>query len=139
GEREASSWTHVQLGLLYLNSGRAHRALVEMRHALQLFPEYYVALDGMAQAQIGLGRLRTARVYEQSAVDRVPLPQYVGLLGDLDAALGKHTAAKREYALIGVIEKLLAANGVRNDLDIALFDVDHGIALRHALVLARRG
>lgn len=139
GEREASSWTHVQLGLLYLNSGRAHRALVEMRHALQLFPEYYVALDGMAQAQIGLGRLRTARVYEQAAVDRVPLPQYVGLLGDLDAALGQHTAAKREYALIGVIEKLLAANGVRNDLDIALFDVDHGIALRHALVLARRG
>jgi tetratricopeptide (TPR) repeat protein len=139
GEREASSWTHVQLGLLYLNSGRAHRALVEMRHALQLFPEYYVALDGMAQAQIGLGRLRTARVYEQAAVDRVPLPQYVGLLGDLDAALGRHTAAKREYALIGVIEKLLAANGVRNDLDIALFDVDHGIALQHALVLARRG
>ena len=28
---------------------------------------------------------------------------------------------------------------MRNDLDIALFDVDHGIALRHALVLARRG
>jgi tetratricopeptide (TPR) repeat protein len=139
GEREASSWTHVQLGLLYLNSGHAQRALVEMRRALQLFPEYYVALDGMAQAQLGLGRLRSARVFEQAAVDRVPLPQYVGLLGDLDAALGKHAAAHREYALIGVIEKLLAANGVRNDLDIALFDADHGIALKHALVLARRG
>ena len=139
GEHEASSWTHVQLGLLYLNSGHARRALVEMRHALQLFPDYYVALDGMAQAQLGLGRMRTALVYEQAAVDRVPLPQYVGLLGDLEAALGKHVAAKHEYALIGVIEKLLAANGVRNDLDIALFDVDHGIALRHALVLARRG
>ena len=139
GEREASSWTHVQLGLLYLNSGHAHRALVEMRHALQLFPDYYVALDGMAQAQVGLGRLATARTYEQAAVDRVPLPQYVGLLGDLDRALGKPGAARREYALIGVIEKLLAANGVRNDLDIALFDADHGIGLPHALELARRG
>jgi hypothetical protein len=38
-----------------------------------------------------------------------------------------------------VIGKLLAANGVRNDLDIALFDVDHGIALPHALELARKG
>jgi tetratricopeptide (TPR) repeat protein len=139
GEREASSWTHVQLGLLDLNSGHARRALVEMQHALQLYPDYYVALDGMAQAQVGLGDLSAARTFEQSAVDRVPLPQYVGLLGDLEATLGKHVAATREYALIGVIEKLLAANGVRNDLDIALFDVDHGIALRHALVLARRG
>src|SRR5437588_11588552 len=139
GEREASSWTHVQLGLLYLNSGQAHRALVEMRHALQLFPGYYVALDGMAQAQVGLGHFTTARTYEQAAVDRVPLPQYVGLLGDLDRSLGKPVAARREYALIGVIEKLLAANGVRNDLDVALFDADHGIGLPHALELARRG
>jgi len=139
GEREASSWTHVQLGLLYLNSGHAQRALVEMQHALQLYPDYYVALDGMAQTQVGLGHLRMARTFEQAAVDRVPLPQYVGLLGDLDAALGDRVDAKREYALIGVIEKLLAANGVRNDLDIALFDADHGIAPAHALALARRG
>ena len=139
GAREASSWTHVQLGLLYLNSGGAQRALVEMRHALQLFPDYYLALDGMAQAQVGLGHLATARTYEQAAVDRVPLPQYVGLLGDLDRSLGKPVAAQREYALIGVIEKLLAANGVRNDLDVALFDADHGIGLPHALELARSG
>jgi tetratricopeptide (TPR) repeat protein len=93
----------------------------------------------MAQVQAGLGRLRTALTFEQAAVDRVPLPQYVGYLGDLEHALGMQRAATREYALIGVIEKLLAANGVRNDLDIALFDVDHGIGLKHALVLAHRG
>jgi tetratricopeptide (TPR) repeat protein len=89
--------------------------------------------------EVALGRLRTARALEQAAVDRVPLPQYVTLLGDLDRALGRTRAARREYALIGVIEKLLAANGVRNDLDIALFDVDHGHRLGHALALARRG
>jgi tetratricopeptide (TPR) repeat protein len=139
GEHEASSWTHVQLGLLELNSGRPHAALREMQHALQLFPDYYVALDGMAQAQAALGHLRAALAFEQAAVDRVPLPQYVGYLGDLERSLGMEKSARREYALIGVIEKLLAANGVRNDLDIALFDVDHGIGLRHALVLARRG
>ena len=35
--------------------------------------------------------------------------------------------AQRQYALIGAIERLLRANGVRTDLEIALFDVDHGI------------
>jgi tetratricopeptide (TPR) repeat protein len=63
----------------------------------------------------------------------------VSLLGDLDAALGYRVEAKREYALIGVIEKLLAANGVRNDLDIALFDVDHGIDAKHVVALAHKG
>jgi tetratricopeptide (TPR) repeat protein len=139
GEREASAWTHVQLGLLLLNSGHPRAALVQMREALTLFPGYYFALDGLAQAQLGLGRIRSAQVAEQQAVDRVPLPQYVALLGDLDAALGHPVAAQHEYALIGVIERLLAANGVRNDLDIALFDVDHGVAPPHALHLARRG
>ena len=45
--------------------------------------------------------------------------------------------AQRQYALIGAIEKLLRANGVKTDLEIALFQVDHGIRLRHALELAR--
>lgn len=139
GEREASSWTHVQIGLLELNSGRPRAALAEMREALQLFPDYYFALDGAAQAEAGLGRLWVARSFEERAVEHVPLPQYVGFLGDLEHALGQLAAAQRQYALIPVIQRLLAANGVRNDLDIALFDVDHGIDLPRALVLARRG
>ena len=139
GEREASSWTHVQIGLLELNSGRPRAALAEMREALQLFPDYYFALDGAAQAEAGLGRFGIARAFEQRAVEHVPLPQYVGFLGDLDQVLGDRAAAQRQYALIPVIQRLLAANGVRNDLDIALFDVDHGIDLPRALVLARRG
>jgi tetratricopeptide (TPR) repeat protein len=139
GAREASAWAHVQLGLLYLGHSAPQRALTQMNDALQLDPAYYVALDGMGQVQASLGHLRLAIEFEQAAVDRVPLPQQVALLGDLYRAVGKQRAAMREYALIGVIEKLLAANGVRNDLDIALFDVDHGIARAHALRLARKG
>ena len=139
GAKEASPWTHVQLGLLYLGHSEPARALTQMQEALQFDPTYYVALDGMAQVQASLGHLQLALEYEQDAVNRVPLPAQVALLGDLYRAVGKPRAAKREYALIGVIERLLAANGVRNDLDIALFDADHGTALPNALKLARKG
>jgi tetratricopeptide (TPR) repeat protein len=139
GEKEAYAWTRVQLGLLELSVGRPSAALAHMRAALAAFPGYPFALDGTAQSEAALGRLRTAVAYEQAAVDRVPLPQYVGFLGDLQHVLGDERAAQRQYALIHVIERLLAANGVRNDLDIALFDVDHGVDLPHALALARRG
>jgi tetratricopeptide (TPR) repeat protein len=139
GEKEAASWTHVQLGLLYLGHAKPRLALRELKNALDLDPTYYVALDGMAQVQAALGHPRAAIVYAHRAVDRVPLPAQVALLGDLYEATGQPRRAQSEYGLIGVIEKLLAANGVRNDLDIALFDADHGIALPHALALARKG
>jgi tetratricopeptide (TPR) repeat protein len=139
GEREAGAWTRVQLGLLYLGTGRPKLAEVEMRQALELFPGYAFGLDGMAQTQVALDHLHAALRYEQQAVDRIPLPQYVGLLGDLYHASGNNAAARQQYALIGDIERLLAANGVRNDLDIALFDVDHDLRVDHALSLARQG
>jgi tetratricopeptide (TPR) repeat protein len=139
GAKEASSWTHVQLGLLYLGHTRPLLALHELRVALALDPTYYVALDGMAQVQAGLGRPQRAIGFAHAAVDRVPLPAQVALLGDLYRTTGRHRLAQEQYGLIGVIEKLLAANGVRNDLDIALFDADHGVALRHAVALARKG
>lgn len=139
GAQEASAWTHVQLGLLYLGHSQPGRALTQMNEALQLDPSYYVALDGMAQVLASTGRLHLAIDFERRAVDRVPLPAQVALLGDLYSATGNRTAASREYALIGVLEKVLAANGVRNDLDIALFDADHAVAPTRALMLARKG
>jgi len=139
GEKEAGAWTRTQLALLYLSAGRAKQAAATIRGALELFPGYYFALDAMAQAQAALGRPKAAIAFERAAVDRIPLPQYVGFLGDLYHVTGQPRKARDQYALIGVIQRLLAANGVKNDLDIALFDVDHGIRLERALELARRG
>jgi tetratricopeptide (TPR) repeat protein len=139
GEREAYAWTRVQLGLLQLSTGRAAEAAHNMRVALASFPGYPFALDGLAQSEAALGHLSRARTLEAQAVARVPLPQYVSFLGDVDAALGHRAAAAKQYALIGVIERLLAANGVRNDLDIALFDADHGRNPERTVTLARKG
>src|SRR5207248_5179203 len=93
----------------------------------------------LAQAEAALGRYPRAVALERRAVDLIPLPQYVGALGDLYRVTGHPVLARRQYALIGAIGRLLRANGVRTDLEIALFDADHGIALRHALALARIG
>src|SRR5262249_38345700 len=136
---EPLSWTHVQLGKLYFNHGRFRAAEREFRTANGIFPNYAYALDAYALAEAALGRPQRAIALERQAVDLIPRPQYLPALGGLYTAPGRPALARREYATIGVIERLLRANGVRVDLEIAQFDVDHGIRLHHALVLARIG
>lgn len=138
GEREALAWTHVQLGKLYWAHGRVAAATDEDRAALAVFPGYPSALDALAIAVFARGRTDAALSLEQRAVDAIPLPQYVANLRDLLQRAGRVGEAHRQDALIGAIHRLLAANGVRTDLETALFDVDHGISLGHALDLARR-
>jgi tetratricopeptide (TPR) repeat protein len=138
GAAEPAAWTHVQLGKLYFNRGRYAAAAREHRIALGYFPAFPYGLDALAQAEAAQGHYARAIALERHAVEAVPLPQYVALLGDLYMATGRSELARQQYALIGAIEKLLRANGVRTDLEIALFKADHGIDLRGALRQARR-
>jgi len=137
GQREALAWTHVQLGKLYWARGLLAPAERQYRAALAGFPRYVYALDALAQVEWARGRTATAIALERRAVATIPLPQFVGLLGDLYRTTGRDRLAHRQYALVAVIERLLRANGVKTDLETALFDVDHGIRPRHALALAR--
>ena len=137
GAAEPTAWTHVQLGKLYFNHGRYRSAELEYRLALQAFPGYAYGLDALAQVLGATGRRRQAIAAERQAVNAIPLPQYVATLGDLYRVTGRPAPARRQYELIGAIERLLNANGVKTDLEIALFQVDHGISLHHAVVRAR--
>lgn len=138
GQREALAWTHVQLGKIYLGTGRLDQADSHFRAALQIFPTYLFAFEGRAQVELARGRLDAAVALARRSADEVPLPQFVGTLADVYRASGKQTLAREQYAVMGAIERLLRSGGVRSDLEITLFNVDHGINLDAAVSRARR-
>jgi tetratricopeptide (TPR) repeat protein len=137
GRGEPTAWAEVELGKLYFGSGRPKLAARHFRTALVFFPGYVYALDALARAEAALGRYELAIKLARRAVDTTPLPQFVATLGDLYRATGRAREAREQYALVGAIERLLQANGVRTDLETALFDVDHGLRVREALERAR--
>ena len=139
GLPEPTAWVRVQLGKLHWGRGEARAAGREYRLALAAFPGYVYALDGLARVEHALGRDAKALALSRRAVDAVPLPEFVATRGDLLATSGRRAEARRQYALVGAIERVLAANGVRNDLETALFDVDHGLRPQQALARARAG
>jgi tetratricopeptide (TPR) repeat protein len=137
GQPEAVAWNRVQLGKLFWSQGRIGAAAAEYRTALAVFPGYVYAYDGLAQVEAARGKLASAIALERRATDVIPLPQFVSSLGDMERSAGHLREARKQYALVGVIRRLLIANGVKTDLETALFDVDHGIRLQASLQLAR--
>jgi tetratricopeptide (TPR) repeat protein len=137
GESEALAWSQTQLGKLYWSHGRLAQAAGEFEAALRARPAYAPALDALAQVEAARGRLGRGLVLSRRASEILPLPQYVATYGDLLRRAGHRAAAERQYALVGAIARLERVHGVNVDLEIALFDVDHRIALRRTVALAR--
>jgi tetratricopeptide (TPR) repeat protein len=138
GQGETEAWARVQLSKTSFSVGKLGPAVAQARDALKAFPGYAPAYDALAWAEYGQGHVAAAIAAEQEAVNRIPLPQYVAMLGDLQRATGRKAQARKQYALIGVIQRLLVANGVKTDLETALFGVDHSMRLQASLALARK-
>jgi tetratricopeptide (TPR) repeat protein len=139
GGQAAENVAYVQtlLGNLYFQVGRLHDADEAYRKGLARFPGYVPASAGIASVEAARGHFDPAIRRLRDAVARLPLPQYVTALGETELAAGRTAAARRDLALVGAEEKLLQANGVNTDVDLALFEASHGSPER-AVVLARR-
>jgi tetratricopeptide (TPR) repeat protein len=139
GGQAAENVAYVQtlLGNLYFTVGRLDDSREAYRTALARFPGYVPASAGLAGVEAAHGSFGIAIRRYRDAVARLPLPQYVVALGETELAAGRRAAARRDLALVGAEEKLLAANGVNTDVDLALFEASHGGPAR-AIVLARR-
>jgi tetratricopeptide (TPR) repeat protein len=134
---ENVAWASVQLGNTYFNGGRIHAAARAYRQALRRLPGYVHAEAGLARVEAAEGNYARATKRLRRVVGVLPIPAYVILLGDSLRASGHGRAAGREYALVEAIEHLFAANGVRTELQTALFDLDHNRRVADALRRAR--
>ena len=134
---EHAAWSLVQLGNLEFGAGRLAAASRIYRDALRRLPGYAYADAGLARVEAANGRLAAAIARLQAVVDRVPLPEFAARLADLYEAAGRRGEAARTEGLVRTIERVLAANGVRTELETALFDLDRGVRLRDALARAR--
>jgi len=137
GTAEPLAWALVQLGNLYFDTGRLAAAGHSYRRALTAFPDYVHAEAGLGRVSAARGRYDDAIRLYRAAVQRLPLPQYEGALGDVLRLAGRSREAREAYGTVGTIERLLEANGVRTELETALFDLDHDRHLADALARAR--
>jgi tetratricopeptide (TPR) repeat protein len=136
---EPAAWANAQLGNLYLNGGRLRAASESHRRALNLFPGYAPALAGLGRTEWWRGRLPSAAELFRLALDRAPVPDYAVALGDVYAQMGRSSEAEQAYEQAEMLERAFVTNGGRNQLEIALFNLDHDREVAAALSQARIG
>ncbi|MEA2621106.1 MAG: hypothetical protein QOH61_16 [Chloroflexota bacterium] len=133
---ENTAYLRVVLGNLWFLEGDLEKAHGAYAGALEGSPGYVFALAGEARVSAARGDLDHAIACYRAASDRVPFPEFLIALGEAQEAAGQVAAAEATYALVRQIEALFSANGVNTDLDLALFEADHGDAAA-ALALAQ--
>jgi pentatricopeptide repeat protein len=139
GGAAAENVAYVQtlLGNLALDRGRIGEAGSAYRAALASFPRYPAAEAGLARVEAAKGSLEAAIRRYRAVVARLPLPEYVVALAETELAAGRKVAAQRDLDLVRVERRLLQSAGVNTDVELALFEANHGSPER-ALRLAQR-
>jgi tetratricopeptide (TPR) repeat protein len=123
---ENTAFADALLGNLLVYSGDAVAGADSYRAALRLVPNHAPSIAGEARLAVGAGKLDEAIGLFRRAADIVPLPEYVIALGDAQSAAGLTADASHSYALARAEIQLFQATGAVVDLDLALFEADHG-------------
>ncbi len=138
-DHEGLAWYQVHLGTELLNAGQREAGEQAIDQALQIFPEYPLALSAKARARLTAGDSEQAVKFYERSLAQMPLPDTAMMLGDLQQQLGQTKAAQQHYDLV---DFLVQAGGepFRKAYahQLALFWADHDKHLEEALALSQQ-
>lgn len=133
---ENTAYVTSLLGTLLVRDGDAKGGRTAYNDALAIIPDHAPSLAGLGRLAVAEGDLASAMDDFGRASAILPLPEYVVALGEAREAAGDAAGSADAYALARAEIALFEAAGTQVDLELALFESDHGDPFR-ALSLAR--
>lgn len=127
---ENTAYVQALYGNLLVLTGDRAGAEAAYEGALDLVPDHPPSLAGQGRLAVADGRLEDAIALFGRAAAVVPLPEYVIALGDAQEAAGHGDDAATSYDLARAEIRLFESAGVVVDVDLALFEADHGDAAK---------
>ena len=140
---ENTAYVQTLLGSLLVYAGHPDEAADAYDAALATAPNHAAAIAGLGRLAVGRGDLDEAIRRFEAAAAILPLPEYVIALGEAREASGDTDGAAASYDLARAETQLFVAAGVDVDLELALFEADHGdpakaVALAEAAYATRQ-
>jgi tetratricopeptide (TPR) repeat protein len=120
------AFCRTYLGALAFSAGDLDEASREFAAGLVIAPGNPELLLGQARVLAARGEEGAAVAAYRSVVGARPLPEHLAEFGNYLEAIGREAEAQEQFALVDTVRRVFAANGVRDDLGVALFAADHG-------------
>jgi tetratricopeptide (TPR) repeat protein len=133
GAPDAVAFYRFQLGELHRSAGDVAEADAAYQASLAALPDYVPATAGLAAVREAQGRRDEAITLLEAATARLPLPELVAALGDLQTLDGDAAAAEATYRLVEGIASLSADGVGVYDRQLVLFAADHDRELATAV------
>jgi tetratricopeptide (TPR) repeat protein len=131
---ESLAWHHSQVGDLYLRVGQLPEAEAEYVAASQAFPGHPFAVLGFARLLAARGERRAALTLLRDLQRTAATPDLAAKIGDLNAQLGNHEEAERQYALAEAAWRVDAPE----PKNLARFLADHDRKIDEAVAIAEK-
>jgi tetratricopeptide (TPR) repeat protein len=122
-----TSFALQHLSELAFAAGDLDDAYARANDGLARYPGHPPLLAARARAEAARGDTTTAITDLRTAIAKLPQAGYAVLLGDLQAAAGDAAAAD-SYALVTAARQLAIAQSNPPDIDVILYEADHGEA-----------
>jgi tetratricopeptide (TPR) repeat protein len=126
GSPQSAAYVRALLGDLELARGRTRAARGAYLDALRDVPSYPQALTGLARVEAARGDLDAAARLLRSSTRRLPLTTSLTLLGEVELAAGRRSAAARHLDAAREMHAADIAGGGLPDAEAVLFEANHG-------------
>lgn len=114
------------LGLLAFNTGDLSGARRYFEEGIRADSSYAPLFAGRAKVAAAQGRVDAAVADYTTAVTRFPSPSFLIEFGDYLRSVDRPADARQQYAVVALENRLLRANGVNQDLEVTVFQAEHG-------------
>ena len=136
GSSEEQAFYHYSAGEYRFSAGDVDGAEREFEAALNVFPNYYLALAGRGRVAFARGKIEGAIGFYRAAVAIIPKPELLAYLGDLYFLNADQVDAEQQYQTVDLIAKLNEIQAQVFNREIALFQATHHRDTAHAVAIA---
>lgn len=134
---ENVAWSKVMLGSMYLKNGKLDTAEKHFTGALQIYNDYYLALEHLAEVNAILGNYDKAIELYEKTLELNPKPQFYIALGNIYKNLGDKERADSLYGKAEKRYEEIIHDGIKgHSRELVLFYADNNKHLDQALELS---